>query len=42
MGILFFFLKIGVKINVKVLVRRYLEAKEKNQSVMKKSFSQLF
>ena len=29
MGILFFFLKIGVKINVKVLVRRYLDAKEK-------------
>ena len=42
MGILFFFLKIGVKINVKVLVRRYLDAKKINQTVMKKSYLQLY
>ena len=29
MGILFFFLKIGVRINVKLLIRRYLAAQER-------------
>jgi hypothetical protein len=38
MGILFFFLKVGVKINVKLLVRRYLEAKEKRPGSDEKEF----
>ena len=38
MGILFFFLKIGVKINAKLLIRRYLEAKEKRPDSDEKEF----